>query len=370
MRPMVIDRRQFAAGTLSLLAQCATGSASRASDRGIIAATTRNADGSHAAVIYDLDKGLLNAARLPQRGHDIAVNPVSKECVAFARRPGDFAVAFGVSGKRPPIIFLAPTGRHFYGHGVFSKNGRLLYTTENEFENGLGIIGVWDASAQYRRVGELPAYGIGPHDINLLDDGRTLVIANGGLRTHPDHGRQPLNLATMSASLVYVDGETGDLIEKHGPAKGMEKVSIRHLDVGRNDTVVFGGQFMGPRSQIVELVGFHRRGESIQYLPPTPALHRALRHYVSSIATDRSGESCAVTSSRGQHAVVIDIARQRVSAMHAFADVSGIAPAPLNGQFVATSGTGHLALTDAARLAHRSEKAAWSWDNHAVRYDI
>ncbi len=369
MRPMVIDRRQFAAGTLSLFAHCAMSSAGRASDCNIIAATTRNANGSHAAVIYDLDKGLLNAAKLPQRGHDIAINPMTKECVAFARRPGDVAVAFGVSSKRPPIVFLAPPGRHFYGHGVFSNDGRLLYTTENEFENGLGIIGVWDATAQYRRVGELPTRGIGPHDINLLNDGRTLVIANGGLRTHPDHGRQPLNLATMLASLVYIDRETGDLIESHELAKGMEKVSIRHLDVGRNDTVVFGSQFKGPRSQMVDLVGFHRRGENIHYLRHTPALHRALRHYVSSVAADSSGESCAITSSRGQHVVMIDIAQRRVAAMHGFADVSGIAPAPGNGQFIATSGTGDLARTDTGRLTPLSGKPAWFWDNHAVRYE-
>jgi len=31
----------------------------------------------------------------------------------------------------------------------------------------------------------LLAHGISPHDINLLGDGQTLVIANGGIVTHP-----------------------------------------------------------------------------------------------------------------------------------------------------------------------------------------
>lgn len=363
MHPMVIDRRQFTAGGLALLAT-APGSAAR--DRPAIAAATRNADGSHAAVLYDLDNGLIEAAPLPQRGHDVAVNPVRRECVAFARRPGTFAVAFGTADRRPPITFQAPPGRHFYGHGVFAHDGRLLYTTENDFDNGIGVIGIWDATDRYHRVGELPAHGIGPHDINLLGDGRTLVIANGGVRTHPDHGRRPLNLTTMAASLVYVDARTGDLIERHGLATGLQRLSIRHLDVGLDDTVVIGCQFKGPRSQVVDLVGFHRLGGSLRFMTQTPDLHRALRHYVSSIAVDRSGAFCAVTSSRGQHAVVIDIARQTVLAMHPMPDISGIAPALRPGRFIATSGTGGVARADAGQLTPLVTQPAWAWDNHAV----
>ncbi len=367
---MVIDRRQFTAGSLIAAAQCALPHTVDAGARNVIAGTTRKADGSHAAVIYDLEKGLLSSAALPDRGHDITVNPVTGECVAFARRPGNFAIAFGVSRKRVPIAFSAPVGRHFYGHGVFAKDGRVLYTTENEIDTGAGVIGVWDATARYRRVGELPAFGIGPHDINLLGDGRTLVVANGGIRTHPGHGRQPLNLATMAPSLIYLDRTTGDLIERHALPQARHKVSIRHLDVGKGNTVVFGCQFKGPRSQVTDLVGFHRRGEALHFVRQTPALHKALRHYVSSIAVDRDGENCAVTSSRGQHVVVFDLVRRRVAGMHALRDVSGIAPARLPGHFIATSGLGDLARTNARQCVQLPERPDWSWDNHAVRYDI
>ena len=49
---MVIDRRQFTAGGLALMA---AGPGHAAGARPIIAAATRYADGSHAAVVYDLD---------------------------------------------------------------------------------------------------------------------------------------------------------------------------------------------------------------------------------------------------------------------------------------------------------------------------
>ncbi len=370
MLQMAINRRLFTAGSMALLANCATDTSLRAADRNVIVATARNADSSHSAVIYDIDKGPLRVTPLPMRGHDITINPVSGTCVAFARRPGNFAVAFSLSDKRAPITFHAPTDRHLYGHGVFARDGHLLYTTENDFEQGKGAIGVWDATSGFQRVGELPAHGIGPHDVNLLSDGRTLVIANGGIQTHPDYGRRPLNLATMAPSLVYIDRTTGDLLDRQVLPRNMSKVSIRHLDVGIRDTVIFGCQFKGARARLVDLVGFHQRGKRIRYLPKSTDLHRALRHYVSSIAVDRSGKFCAVTSSRGQHCVVIDVERQSVVAMHPLTDVSGIAPTSRNGQFVTASGTGHLALAGPRQISLASAVAPWSWDNHIVRYDL
>ena len=52
-----------------------------------------------------------------------------------------------------------------------------------------GMIGVRDATDGYRQIGEFGAQGMEPHDIALLGDGRTMVIANGGIRTHPEQRR-------------------------------------------------------------------------------------------------------------------------------------------------------------------------------------
>ena len=77
-----------------------------------------------------------------------------------------------------------------------------------------GVIGVRDATAGYRQIGEFSAHGLEPHDIALLADGRTMVIANGGIQTHPDSGDDELNIPDMQPSLVYVDVETGELLEE------------------------------------------------------------------------------------------------------------------------------------------------------------
>ena len=56
-------------------------------------------------------------------------------------------------------------------------------------------------SADFARVGEFPTHGVGPHELLLLGDGRTLAVANGGIETHPDFGRAKLNIADDEAVL-------------------------------------------------------------------------------------------------------------------------------------------------------------------------
>jgi hypothetical protein len=54
--------------------------------------------------------------------------------------------------------FHAKPGRHFFGHGVFSADGKLLHQ-EHDYRNAEGIIGVRDATDGYRQIGEFSARG-------------------------------------------------------------------------------------------------------------------------------------------------------------------------------------------------------------------
>lgn len=82
--------------------------------------------------------------------------------MVFARQPGTFAVVFDHSGRDAPQTIASIAGRHFFGHGVFSPDGALLYATENDFDNAAGVVGVYDARAKFSRVGEFPTYGMTP----------------------------------------------------------------------------------------------------------------------------------------------------------------------------------------------------------------
>lgn len=336
-------------------------------------AACRTASGDYAAIVYDPASGKRILTPLPARGHDVAVRPRSsaepRECVILARRPGTFALVFTPEGtgdrSRAPFVFEAPEGRHFYGHGVFSEDGRLLFTTEADIAAGTGVIGVYDATGGYARQGEFPSGGIGPHDLALMPDGRTLAIANGGIDTGGT--RTALNLASMAPSLAYVDSLTGELRERVMLSSALHRLSIRHLAMAARDTVVFGCQFEGPQDQYPPLVGFHRRGESPTLLELPESVTPSLRNYVGSVAADDSGTFVIATSSRGGTAVVIDTAQKCLIDTISLTDVSGVAARHQAQGFLLTAGTGAVrswGLDEGPRDCAPLLDIAW--DNHLV----
>ena len=155
----------------------------------IFAAAYRSEGGSYGVALVAEDGREISRIALPDRGHDITHDPNSSHAVAFARRPGTFALVFDRSAGTPVTLIEAAEDRHFFGHGVYAPSGRLLYIAENDFDNYAGVIGLYDARSGYAKVGEFPAHGMDTHDVQLMEGGRYLAIANGGIRQHPDSGR-------------------------------------------------------------------------------------------------------------------------------------------------------------------------------------
>ncbi len=308
---MRLDRRTFLLSLASSAAMLALpGAAAAAPEAECFAAARRDDRGNFSAALFTLN-GDVRAVELPQRGHDITLKPDGREWVAFARRPGRFGVAIPLDA-RPPVWFASKPDRHFFGHGVFSADGRLLYTTENDYERAAGVIGVRDATDGYRQIGEFPAHGLEPHDIALLGDGRTMVIANGGIQTHPDRGDDELNIPDMQPSLVYVDVATGELLEEQRLAPALHQLSIRHLAIAAADD---GGvrlpisRARGGRTGAGRLPSpWARRRSSSR---PPPATQIGLRNYVGSVAADSAGAIVAASAPKGGLVTYWDVAGRR-----------------------------------------------------------
>ena len=311
---------------------------------------------------------------LPGRGHSFALRPDGAMAVHFARRPGRFAKVLGLRDRRALGEISTPAGRHFYGHGVFAAEGGLLYATENDYEAERGVVGVYDASAGYQRLGELSSHGIGPHDMRLLSDGVTLAVANGGIATRPDLPRLKLNLPTMAPSLVYLDRRDGRLLEEVRLAPEFHQLSIRHLAVGAGDRVAIAMQYEGPFGDRVPLVALHRRGSKPLLLDAPKAVLRRMRQYCGSAAFDRSGRVLAISAPRGNRLVFWDAEEGQFLSSVELADGCGIAPTEVPGQFLASSGMGGVVAVDAAsgtqqRLGSDFLDAS-QWDNHLLATDI
>ena len=316
---------------------------------------------------------------LPARGHSFAVHPDERTTVHFARRPGRFACVIDLARGAVIGEFATPNNRHFCGHGVFSNDGNLLYASENDFEGERGVIGLYDVNDDYKRVGEFASYGIGPHDIHLLSDEKTLVIANGGILTQPDLPRIKLNLPTMTPSLCYVDRLDGKLLREIRFGRALHQLSIRHLAVGKDDTVAIAMQYEGPAGDLVPLVALHceqrarsarcRDGNLCALEGPSHVL-RAMKQYCGSVCFDSSGQVIAVSAPRGHLVTFWDAVAGSYLSSARVVDGSGIAPAGRPGEFLASSGRGGVLVIDAWSSAVRPLETAFlkagHWDNHLV----
>lgn len=363
MRTPLFDRRHFlkAAGA-SFLAGLAPPRQARASSTDALFATAYQArSGAYGVAILTEDGRLVKTLALPDRGHDVTFDPVSRRSVVFARQPGTFATIFDHARDVAPITIASVEGRHFYGHGVFSPDGGLLYATENDFDNAAGMIGVYDATDGFKRTAEFPTFGVGPHELLLCPDGVTLAIANGGIETHPDFGRAKLNIATMKPSLVFVDRRSGELLERHEPAADLHQLSIRHMDFDRSGALWFGCQFEGPSSTTPTLIGRAERGHRFDLIDlPQPVLS-GLRNYVGSVAANPDAGMVAFASPQGNSLVAIDTTTYEVTVTESLTEVCGIAPD--GAGFLASTGTGDL-----VRPSHeRRSEPDYVWDNHLLR---
>ncbi|MBB4567610.1 DUF1513 domain-containing protein [Rhizobium leucaenae] len=357
MRSALIDRRAFVkAAGLTFLAALKPGAlmALEQADA-VYASGIRAPDGSFAVATVSERGQILDQVTLPARAHGMAFSKATGMTVAFARRPGTYAMIFDPRNKAEPIVITAREGRHFYGHGTFSPDGKLLYASENDFDNNRGMIGIYDARNRFARIGEYETYGTGPHDMTVSDNGRLLIVANGGIETHPDFGRTKLNLDHMQPSLTLIDAASGRLVEKHALPAHYAEVSTRHVDIDAQGRIWFASQYEGHRNDLPPLVGHFSKGEDLTFISLPDDTTRALGNYVGAIAVNRTDNLVGVTSPVQGASVTLDAKTGAVLKVESVADAAGIAPA--RHGFAVSSYDGNF-------LGEHSNVA---WDQHIVR---
>jgi len=370
-----MDRRNFLIGaalTLGATSRAFAGvlpgeDAADAEPSDFIAAC-RRPDGTYSVVVLRLDGSIVRELPLKDRGHDVALDPRSGQAVVFARRPGSFALAFDVRGRREPVLFTTPANRHFYGHGVFSPDGRLLYATEHDNATRQGLLGVYSATQGYTRIGEMQTFGIGPHEVILLGDGRTLAVANGGIETHVEpgigNGREKLNIDTMMPSLAFIDSSTGDLIAQHNQSQDLHKLSIRHIAADARGAVWFGAQWEGEAEETPELVGFAGIDKPLRIIEPDTPRGAALAGYIGAVAISGDRRVLAASAPRAGRIVYVDTETAAIIGETPLTDGCGLTGLA-QSEFALSSGLG-VVQTEAPDHTHLRTASfpGRSFDNH------
>ena len=336
---MAIDRRRFLLG--SALVPLLARSARAASP--LFAATCAEDSGGYALRAFDAAGRMAWRVALPTRGHGMACG--RGRLVAFARRPGDWALVLDAATGAERARIAAPDGLAFNGHGAFSADGRRLFATATRREDDSGWLIVLDAEGGWRPTGLWPSGGSDPHEV--LRVGERLAVANGGL----PEGEPARHADEVETSLAWLDARSGALLAVERPPESLRSVSLRHM-AARDGRVFVVGQDQGPAHSGLPLLAVSR-GDGLDYRA-TPSLDG----YCGSVAA--GAQALCVASPRAGLAYLLD-ETGAPSARFEMADVCAVAAAP-GGGFLIASGRGRLRGPGGAEV----ETPGLRWDNHAV----
>ena len=365
MRSMEIDRRTFL--TAAAAAAVIPERLLAATDRGIVV-TGRRRDGEFCLMALSTSGRILSSARLPDRAHGMACHPDGRSLVVMGRRPGYFAMVVALPDLRLIARIQPPDGRHFYGHAAFSPDGRTLLTTENDFERGQGMIGLWSVPHGYRRAGETTSGGVGPHDLRFDATDGTLWIANGGILTRPASGREKLNIATMAPNLVNLDPHGGAVRHRLSLSPELHQLSLRHLARSGDGDIACAAQYEGPAGDEVPLLCLFGRHGTVKTFDLPPALGQRSRRYCGDVAIDRSGELVGASFPRGGFYGFWSVADARFRGAVSSSDGCAIGADPSHSRsFALAAGNGrHGRVTVGAGGIETtwSRHPAFAFDNH------
>ncbi len=317
------------------------------------------------------DDTQMSAIKSGFRGHSVVQHPRRKHTVLMvARRPGTQCLEVNWHSGHISGGFRCTPGQHLFGHACFSADGRVLLTTEADIKNGQGLIVLRDTDT-WRVLSQFPSGGVGPHELAILPDGKTLVVANGGILTHPKQGRKKLNLSTMRSNLAYIDIACGKILGEFQTPE--PKASIRHLAVADDGAVVFASQLqrdVAGHDRIVPLGGVHRPAAAMHlFARPAPVL-AGMHDYVGSVAVCSRSRVAGFTSPRGNIAAFWHIDSGDFVGYHLLRDVCGISTSRDQRRFILSSSVGQLreldAVTAKEQVARRIVTDGVQWDNHLL----
>lgn len=349
-----MHRREFLAGLTSLTLPLPALSLSTGRSEGrpsaVMLAAAADTDGPFFTAVDG------TALRTPGRGHGMLPLPNKPELILVARRPGYWMWRVDWRSGQALAKTIAAPDRHFFGHAILSPDGRSLFTTENDIATGQGLIGIYD-STSLTRLGEIPSYGIGPHELLWLEPGKVLAVANGGILTLPETGRLKLNLEHMAPSVVLLDMPSGRFIQEH--ALDDRSLSLRHLARCADGTLGIAIQAESPDGREVAdapLLAILRHGRlRLAEAPPGLGGYGAsiVAHGNRFLVTALQSDTIVQWNSNGE--VVRETGLRRPAGL-----------ATVDGQVLVSNELGTIARLDPdnGQLSVVIETPGIRWDNH------
>lgn len=316
----------------------------------------------------DLQGDLRFSLLLPQRLHQVITLPgvagVQRQCLAIARRPGTELYHIDIDKGQLLNTIKVPADRHVFGHACSIQQGNYILVPQNHLDSKAASIAVYDRHDHWKLLEEIPLPNIGPHQVECLSDGKTLAVAMGGIYTRPETGRKKLNIDVMQSSLLYLDSESGQVLEEYLPDD--PKQSLRHMAVTADDQVIIGAQYQGDTDTILPLAYSHNGENNLQALKASQDIWRLHKQYIGSVSVDAAARQAYLSSPRAGIVSRWDVASGDFIDHLSIRDACGLAYSNTLQRFFISNGAGQLmnSALDTGQIKALAYQQGIIWDNH------
>jgi uncharacterized protein len=331
-------------------------------------------DGKHFVSCTDFSGKVVTEIPVGHRCHSVVCHPRRPYlAVVFPRRPG--YVAYVVDFRSGEVVtqLHAQPGRFFYGHGTFSQDGSTLFATENDYSNRAGCISLWDGTS-FGYLGKYSSQGVGPHEVVLSHDGRTLIVANSGELDSPEShgGRKALNAGALESSLSFIDVVTGNGNETLRLPPHEKHLSMRHLSVTSDNYLAIALQrdesLSGSVSSTTPIFAVYSPRTGLETITAPPPILDTIKGYALSVTINPVEKIACVTCSRGNVVTFWDLSHRQFLRATSVPDPGGACFIEVSKSFLVTCGSsGELMwfCAQTGELTRRiSGEGGYSWDNH------
>jgi hypothetical protein len=294
---------------------------------------------SYVLCLFDLDASRSRTVDMEFFGHGFAPHPIETARAVIFEKKGPGCCEVDLLAARVTRPITTPPSRAFYGHGAFSRDGAVLFATENRLETKDGLISVRDAKS-YKELAEFPTYGKSPHDCHLIDEGKTLVITNGGGPVEDEAGRP---------SVTFVETASNKLLERLVIENPL--LNAGHLALTRNrDLVAVSAPRDGlPKTARGGVTMRSGQGRFATVSKPEEILARMIGESLS-VCIDEPSSVVAVTNPDGNIVTFWDLKSEGFVKKLDLTTPRGLTKTLDGEQMVLSYGTGTLAFIDPKRL--------------------
>lgn len=190
----------------------------------------------------------------PCKGHEIVLHPKINGIAFSSSKWGQ--EAFLIDYNKRKILTEIKTDRAtylFFGHSVFSSDGKRLYCSMQDYEQLSGIISVRDATT-LKEIDQIKTDGMEPHQIKWLEQDKILSLVND--RVRPERG------ANNNSELCFINVNEKKVIQKIS----LSFDNYAHFSIMENEGLVFRSSEKSRHKSLVEQVSLDNKISTIPSL--------------------------------------------------------------------------------------------------------